>query len=205
MWKSFPSGQSPGREMQEENQESPQQILLLNSLGQTASVLPGPWCPWCGAAQELHGNAKFNTEDHNGREALEVFFFSLKACLTAWPFPECLCSGVSLQGSTAPDLHFSQKSWGSAGFPALTAAHISWRCSLTLWTFIYCSDIGRPCWGKSHLLHMFTWRPQQGWRNSDDLILSLCFRMHSSSSRMIDLFYFFFLTVTSSKCESWRN
>lgn len=138
--------------MQEANQESPHQILMLNSLGQTASVLPRPWCPCCRTAQELHGNAKFNTEDHNGKEALEMFFFSshLSACLAAWPFPEWLCSLWSLpSGKCSPRFSFSQKSWDSAGFPALTAAHISWRCSLILWTFIYCSDIGRLCWGKS--------------------------------------------------------
>lgn len=79
--------------MQEENQESPHQILMLNSLGQAASVLPRPWCPWCRTAQELRGNAKFNTEDHNGKESLEVFFFSLSACLAAWPFQ----SGFALE------------------------------------------------------------------------------------------------------------
>lgn len=62
--------------MKEENQESPHQILMLSSLGQSASVLPGPQCPCWGTAQELHGNAKFNTEDHNGKEFLEGFFFS---------------------------------------------------------------------------------------------------------------------------------
>lgn len=67
--------------MQEANQESPHQILMLNSLGQTASVLPRPWCPCCRTAQELHGNAKFNTEDHNGKEALEMFFFFTFKCL----------------------------------------------------------------------------------------------------------------------------
>lgn len=194
--KIFPSGQSPGRENQEENQESPQQILLLNSLGQTASVLPGPWCPWCRTAQELHGNAKFNTQVHNGREALEVFFFSLNACLTAWPFPECHSSRSS----------FSQKSWGSAGFPALTAAHISWRCSLTLWTFIYLllwhwQALLRQVSSASYVhLETSARLKKQQWSHP--------FPLFQDAQQFLqnDWFVlFFFLTVTSSKCESWRN
>lgn len=80
--------------MQEENQESPHQILMLNSLGQTASVLPRPWCPWCGTARELHGNAKFNTQDHNGKEDLEDFFFLIN--LPAWQ-PDPFQSGFALE------------------------------------------------------------------------------------------------------------